>query len=293
MSRGRFGLNRGWFPARNDGVWKVLFRKCFYFGAAGMISGLVAGGLIYALPETQADQTLLLIVAAASLALAAAFLSAGLAWAAGAYFRLPRRSARKPLLEVLIAAVCGAVGGLALQFLYTTPLPLWVQEFVFKALLWGLLAMVIVGPVAGRLPNARLGTALAWSFGAGCLGGLLYFFPALLIPDPIGSVLGVSLAGFCIGGSVALADLGTGLANVVVCWPTGCHTVFGLGPEPIYIGGGQDHVWLPGLKPRSAAILSSHGRVKFFDPGTGKQRDMRNLSKLKVGGVELIVHTLG
>jgi len=247
--------------------------------------------MAFAIPVFGTTAVAVIAGTAVSFALLAVALALGFSWACQIYFRLPRRAGLGWAACAGYALLAGALLGTGLQAVYNTNLgsPA-VQELALKPLCWGLLSLVILAPYRSSIPNLRPKQLLGFGFVLGGLGALLYFIPSLLIPDPLGSVLGAGTLGAVLFASLPLAEVRGDWAGVEVCWPQGFRTLFALGADPIYVGGGADHVWLPGQKTRLAGVLCQTGQVKYLDPATGKRQDLRHHSRVVVAGVALVVH---
>ena len=67
-------------------------------------------------------------------------------------------------------------------------------------------------------------------------------------------------------------------------------TSVALGPVPVTIGGGEDHIYVAGLAPKTAGVVIEQGKIQYVDTASGRRTDLRDGSKIKIGPVEIIIH---
>jgi hypothetical protein len=60
-------------------------------------------------------------------------------------------------------------------------------------------------------------------------------------------------------------------------------------PSPIYIGGGDDHVYVAGLPHHAAAVAHEQGKIQYIETATGRRTDLKDGSRIKIGQIEIVV----
>jgi hypothetical protein len=63
-----------------------------------------------------------------------------------------------------------------------------------------------------------------------------------------------------------------------------------LGPRPVYIGGGDDHVSIwPEWPEHAVSIALEHGRIRYTESASGRKTDLKDGSRIQIGRVELVI----
>lgn len=280
-------------------VQKVLNDKVLLFaclGAAGgclgsMVGELPLGIVIGLLGNLRLGQVL---TTALFSAVAAGGIAFGLAWAE----ELHRRSQKKFLPLLLRAfpmgAVAGAIGGGVAELVYGT-LPGGVFREVFiRPLCWAMMGGLVGFWLSRSIPNLGFGRGLLGGLIGGAIGGAGFtLFTSLIDADLLGRFLGMGLLGAALGLAVALVERMFREATLEIIWTPGQSSMMTLGENPVSIGGGDDHIRVKGLKPHAASVVLQDGKIQYIDIKTGKRTDLKNGSKLKIGKVQLAVHSEG
>jgi hypothetical protein len=121
-------------------------------------------------------------------------------------------------------------------------------------------------------------------------GGMGFLVVAGLFAEMIGRMLGVGILGAALGLAIVIVEALFREASLEVIWAPREVTTLSLGPKPISIGGGDDHVHLSGLPRRAASVAMEQGKIYYTDTATGKKTEFRDGSRIKVGKVEMVVH---
>jgi hypothetical protein len=66
-------------------------------------------------------------------------------------------------------------------------------------------------------------------------------------------------------------------------------TSVSLGPQPVYIGGGDDHIYVSGLPQHAAKVTLEQGKIEYWDVPTGKKTVLKSGSRIKIGKIEIQV----
>jgi Ca-activated chloride channel family protein len=190
-------------------------------------------------------------------------------------------------------AVAGISAGLTAQF----GLSLFSQVEGSDPLLQRgafVLAWTLLGALMGRgiskvVPNLKWQTAL----GAGAIGGLVagtaFLVTSAVSSDLAARFIGAIILGCAIGYSIALAEEIVRTASLIVRWGPRETSTINLGPKPITIGGGDDHVFLRGLHPKAYSVWMEGAKVFCKDEKKGKNVELVDKSTFTVARVEFQV----
>ncbi len=114
-------------------------------------------------------------------------------------------------------------------------------------------------------------------------------FTAILFPQFLGRIIGFGVMGAALGLALTAADAIFRSAELEVVWARDETTVIPLGPRPVYIGGGDDHVPIAGLPEHAIAITFEGGRIRSLEAASGRKSDLKDGSRIQVGRVELVI----
>lgn len=134
----------------------------------------------------------------------------------------------------------------------------------------GLFAGLATGSAAGLLAGAAVWVARA-NVVAVCILGSIGF----------GLLLGLAL--------VVLARQFPG-ATIEVQWSPKETTEFSLGVDAITVGGGDDDIYLAGASPQISSIFMKDGRIEHIEHANGKRTTLKDGSRLRIGGLVMVVH---
>jgi len=113
----------------------------------------------------------------------------------------------------------------------------------------------------------------------GWVGGMGFLLVAGMIAESLGRMLGIGIMGCALGLAIVIAEALSREASLEVIWAPREITSLSLGPTPITIGGGDDHVYVSGLPPRAATIVLEHGGIYYTDTASGPSSEMGAASR--------------
>ena len=58
----------------------------------------------------------------------------------------------------------------------------------------------------------------------------------------------------------------------------------------LWVGGGEDHVFVRGLPPRFASIVFANGVIEYVETASGARTPLKNGSRLEIGKLNLVIH---
>lgn len=222
---------------------------------------------------------------------AASFLTAAL-WLAGEYhmrrMELHWRALLKPFFSGTLA---GAFAGGLAAFVYGSAhvVEYW-REVLFRPVCWGAMGCLLGWRLSVGSPNSGASRGMAGGAIGGAVGGFAFLFTAILLPQFMGRVVGFGVMGAALGLALVAVDAMFRDATLEVVWARNETTSIPLGTRPVYIGGGDDHVSIPGLAEHAIALTLEEGRIRLFDKTSGRKTDLKDGSSVKIGKVELLIH---
>lgn len=219
-----------------------------------------------------------------------AFLCAGLFWAVSIYSRKPGVPWESLAKAAISGAIAGALAGGVAQLVFSIPMEsLELRQLFLKPMCWGLAGGLIGWRLSKVIPNlgGRRGT-LAGLVG-GVVGGYGFIFSCALLPELMGRMLGVGIMGAALGLAIVVVELIFRKAVLEVEWGPKEVTSVSLGPQPVFIGGGDDHIHVGGLAQHAASITFKEGRIEYLDKATGQQTALKSGSRIMIGKVEIRV----
>lgn len=267
--------------------------KPLLFGLAGFLAAALGAILAEFVPHFRWSDARLGegLYAALYSCVAASFLSAGL-YVAGEYYlrrlELDWQTLMKPFLA---GAVAGAIAGGVAGFLYgATHIVEYWREVLLRPACWGVLGGLVGCRLAASTPNLGYARASAGGALGGAVGGFAFVFIAILMPQFLGRIAGFGVMGGALGLAFVAADAVFRDAELEVIWAPNETATIRLGERPIYIGGGDDHVSIPGLAEHAIAIVFESGKIRYIDRATGRKTDLKDGSNIAIGRVRLVIH---
>ncbi len=258
----------------------------------GFVGAAVGALLAEALPEMGHNLIGIVVQVALWAAVLGMGLTAGLFTAVDLFHRKPpfqpatlRRGAR-------VGGLCGAISGASAQMVYSLGGHGSVfQEFVFRPACWGIMGGLLGFSFARAIPNlgARRG-ALGGALG-GFVGGIAFTIACNYLPQVLGRMAGVGLLGASLGLTVVAVEVAFRKASLEVFWGPNEKGTVSLGPDVVYVGGGQgDQVYAAGARPKEAGFVVDGDHVEHIDVASGKRTRVPDGSRWKVGRLALVVH---
>lgn len=264
--------------------------KHMLFGGMGFLGGAAGALTAELLPEWHISSTLLRIgwVAVWGAVFAAGILL-GLTWALDLYSGRKRPSFAKMRSAVLSGLLAGAIASGVAQAVFSVHRFPGVGQFLFQSGCWGLAGALLGWRMARAIPNLAPARGTIAGLIGGWVGGMGFLLVAGLLVESFARMLGVGIMGCALGLAIVIVEAISREASLEVIWAPKEITSLSLGPRPITIGGGDDHVYVSGLPQRAATVVLEEGRIYYTDTATGKRTEFRDGSRIKIGRVEMVV----
>jgi hypothetical protein len=260
------------------------------WGFAGGGFGALLAEIVPQISGTGAAVKLIIHAALWSAAFAS-ILTLGLFWAGETYNRRPGFPARLFRKAITSGALVGAIAGALAQAVYTFQLDsAVVREFVFKPFCWSLMGVMLGWRLSLVIPNLGLGRGVIGGALGGFVGGLGFVLSGIILPEIIGRMLGVGILGACLGLAIVAIEAIFRQASLEIIWAPKETTSVTLGTNPVYIGGGDDHIYVSGLPQHIAKVVLDHGKIQYVDIPSGKQTELKNGSQIKIGQITVRVN---
>ena len=224
----------------------------------------------------------------------AAILTPSLHCAAEVYHRRPFLHVGKLVRALAFGAAIGAASGAIAQAVYSVPITEgWLRDYGFRGLCWSLMGAIIGWKLSSVIPN--LGKKRGFWAGAlgGFVGGLGFIIIANSAAEVPGRLFGIAVLGLALGLAIVTVDEMFREAYLEVVWAPKEVTTVSLGPTPVFIGGGDDHIFVAGLDQHAGGIAFQNGKIEYLDGRTGSRTAFRDGSKVMIGRVEIVVHAKG
>ncbi len=265
--------------------------------AAGAVGALLAEPLQYVGPFGRTPVGLVLKVAAWS-GVFTACIAVALSWAGRFYNRReeesPVRAALGVIRSVVFGSLCGAIAGAVAQtcFMVVDASDL-VRDILVRPACWGLLGLLLGLLLTAVIPNLGTIRAVAGGLAGGVVGGFGFLAVTFLVPHQLHLLArmgGVGVLGAALGFAIVAVETLFRQASLEVIWAPNETTTFTLGPKPVYIGGGDDHVFIAGLEQHHAGITFIKGKVEYTELASGKRTPLKDGSRLDIGKLAVVVH---
>lgn len=264
---------------------RLLFSVCGFAG--GFIGALVAE----LVPDFAHSLVGLVLRTSIWSAAAAALITVGLFAAGEIYNRKPFSYGiyRKGLVAGLIA---GALAGFVAQSVFSfAGEPNFFNQVIFRSICWGIMGSLLGWRLSAVVPNLGISRGVIAGAIGGFLGGIGFLIASNFLAEIPGRMFGLGLLGASLGIAVVAIEELFRFARLDVIWAPGEVTSITLGDKPVYIGGGDDHVYIHGLPQHALAVVLEGGKVQCIDAASGKRSDLKEGSKIQIGKVEVVVRT--
>jgi len=265
--------------------------KRLLFSTTGFIGGMLGALLAELVPDF--GKSLVPLVGYTSLwsAISGALITLGLFAAGEIYNRKPFSPAiyRKGLLAGLLA---GAISGFVAQAVYSFQgEPSFFTQVVFRAFCWAIMGALLGLRLSTVVPNLGATRGILAGALGGFAGGLGFLIASSVLVEVLGRMFGLGILGAALGFAVVAIEEVFRAARLDVIWAPREVTAITLGAKPVYIGGGDDHIFIHGLPQHALGVVLENGKVQCIDSSTGKRSDLKEGSRIQIGKVEVVVHT--
>ncbi len=213
-------------------------------------------------------------------------------WLAGEYYLRRMEVHWRVLVKPIVSGAAAGVlaGGLA-GFLYGSAyvVEYW-REILLRPICWGAMGVMLGWRLSSFSPNLSVARSLAGGAMGGVVGGVAFLFTAILFPQFIGRIIGFGVMGAALGLALVAVDSLFRDAVLEVIWARNEITHIPLGPRPVYIGGGDDHVSIAGLSEHAISLTFDKGQILYVEKASGKKTPLKDGTRIKIGRVELAIH---
>lgn len=157
-------------------------------------------------------------------------------------------------------------------------------------------ACVLVGALlgitlAGCVPNLQPVRGFSAGLVAGVASGLCAASLAGLgFAASVFYLAGFAVLGSVLGAAIAFTERRFRGVAIEIEWEPDQTTRMGLGRKPITIGGGNDHVLIPGAPAHVSSVALKNGQIEHVETSNGKRTPLKDGSRLRVGGLVMVVH---
>lgn len=267
--------------------------KKLIFALGGLIGGMIGALIGEFVPELGQGLITNIIDTTVWSLLGGAFITVGL-FAAGEYynrrpFSLSLSIYRKGLLS---GALAGAIAGFIAQSVYSFQgEPNFFNQVIFRAACWGIMGALLGWRLSIVVPNLGLNRGVIAGAIGGFIGGICFLITSAIFVAMIGRMVGLGLLGAALGLAVVAIEEIFRTARLDVIWSPKEVTSITLGPKPVFIGGGDDHVFVAGLPHHALSVALEGGKIQCLDNSSGKRSDLKDGSRIKIGKVEVVVRT--
>lgn len=216
-------------------------------------------------------------------------LGTSLALIAGQNHYLHRRvlTIREGSIGTVGSLTAGLAAGAISQILFTPVAGIPLLAIIGRIAGWTILGTLLGGCMSFFVPNLESRRALLGGGIGGGFGAIGFLLAGGAFGDIIGRLLGAAVLGFFIGLMIALLEVLSREAWLIVHWTPVEQTKISLGDKPVILGSSDEaHIYLPkeqGYPPITAKIYQEKQKIIMqFDP------EMQQLKGMKVLRHELV-----
>ena len=198
------------------------------------------------------------------------------------------------IMVCALGALAGFVSGGVAQWIYTIDNASdesIFQNVVLRTCCWALMGCLLGLLLSKPIPNliAKRG-ALAGAVGGavGCVGFLIAV--QLFASDVFARLIGMVVLGVALALAMYVVETVFREASVEVLWAPYETTTVGLGANPVTIGGGNDTIFLRGKPERVSSLIMKDGQIEHIETSNGKRIPLEDGSRIRIGGVEMVIH---
>jgi len=259
-------------------------------GFAGGFTGALAAEIL-PIPMAATKGFAQLVATGLWTAVAAAALAVALSLAEDYHARRLELSRQAVVKALMAGAAAGALAGMVAEWAYGPGREASaLREFLLRPACWAAMGALLGWRMAAVVPNLGRVRGVTAGLLGGFVGGLGFVFLGVVLPQFIGRMVGFGIVGGMLGIAIVAAEALFRSAELVVNWAPNETTRFTLGPQPIRVGGGDDHVLIPGLPEGAFTLTLKEGKILWRDERGGKTTELKDASRVKLGAVELVVH---
>lgn len=271
--------------------------KRVLYAATGLLGGAL--GAVFAeialKPDTAESSTALRNVIETALWSAAFASILGTAlFLAGEWHQRRELKPERVAKVLALSAAAGFLSGAGAQYLFSMDIGSWeLRNFGLRIVAWAVMGALLGAMLSRSVPNL----GLARGFGAGAVGGAVgcmgFILTLQFLPGAVGRIVGVALLGLALGLAIYFVENMFREASVEVEWAPYETSRVGLGPTPVFVGGGgEEQIFKKGLPPAVSSLILRDGLIEHIETANGKRTPLQDGSRLRIGGLNLIVHAV-
>ena len=264
---------------------RLLFSVCgFAGGAAGALLAELVPDFGLELVPLVAHSTLWSAVGAALITVAL--------FAAGEIYNRKKFSFGIYRKGMVAGVIAGAIGGFVAQAVYSFQgEPNFFNQVIFRSFCWAIMGGLLGWRLSAVVPN--LGSSRGIIAGAigGFVGGIGFLASSMIFAEVLGRMVGFGVLGAALGLAVVAIEEMFRAARLDVIWTPKEITSVTLGAKPVFIGGGDDHIFIDGLPQHALGVILENGKIQCIDNATGNRSDLKEGSRIQIGKVEVVVRT--
>ena len=258
-------------------------------GFAGGVVGALIGELA---PDSARSYSGLVFQVAMWTALCGSGIAVALFTASEIYHRRRGFCSKQTIRYLGAGALGGAIAGAVAQAIYNAHFvsPAFTH-FILRPICWGLMGGILGLRLASTIPNLLPSRAAIAGGIGGILGGVAFLIGSEIMTQTFGRMAGLGALGAALGLAIVVVDSLFREATLEIIWAPREITTVALGRVPVTIGGGDDHIFVAGLPQNAACVVIENGKVQYVDTKSARHTDLRDGSKIKIGSIEVVVHT--
>jgi MFS family permease len=264
---------------------RLLFSVCgFAGGAAGALLAELVPNFGLELVPLVAYTTLWSAVGAALITVAL--------FAAGEIYNRKKFSFGIYRKGMVAGVIAGAIGGFVAQAVYSFQgEPNFFNQVIFRSFCWAIMGGLLGWRLSAVVPNLGSNRGIIAGAIGGFVGGIGFLASSMIFAEVLGRMVGVGVLGAALGLAVVAIEEMFRSARLDVIWAPKEVTSVTLGPKPVFIGGGDDHIFINGLPQHALGVVLENGIIQCIDNATGKRSDLKEGSRIQIGKVEVVVRT--
>jgi hypothetical protein len=261
------------------------------FGVCGFAGGCIGSLVAELLPNFAQSLVGMVIQTSIWSAAAAALITLGL-FAAGEIYNRKLFSVgiyRKGLIAGLIA---GSIAGFVAQSVFSfAGEPNFFNQVILRSFCWAIMGGLLGWRLSAVVPNLGFSRGVIAGSIGGFVGGIGFIISAAIFTEVLGRMVGIGVLGASLGFAIVAFEELFRAARLDVIWAPNEVTSVTLGEKPVYIGGGDDHIFINGLPQHALGVVLENGKIQCIDSATGKRSDLKDGSRIQIGKVEVVVKT--
>lgn len=264
---------------------RLLFSVCgFAGGAAGALLAELVPEFGLSMVSAVAYTTLWSAVGAALVTVAL--------FAAGEIYNRKKFSFGIYRKGMLAGVIAGAIGGFVAQAVYSFQgEPNFFNQVIFRSFCWAIMGGLLGWRLSAVVPNLGSNRGIIAGAIGGFVGGIGFLAASMILAEVLGRMVGFGVLGAALGLAVVAIEEMFRAARLDVIWAPKEITSVTLGPKPVFIGGGDDHIFINGLPQHALGVILENGKIQCIDNATGNRSDLKEGSRIQIGKVEVVVRT--